>query len=260
MKNQDNIQQFHNEEFGAIEILTIDGKPYFPATDCSAMLGYSKPHDAIARHCRYSVKHGVPHPQNPIKTIEKLFIPEGDLYRLIIRSKLPAAERFEKWVFDDVLPTIRKHGAYATADTLDEMLRSPKFAEALLRRLAEERKKTAALEELAEELAPKALYYDSILQSKSVVPISMVAKDYGMSATAFNRLLHNLRIQYPIGGTWLLYQEYADMGYTQTRTYHVGERTTAMHTCWTQPGRLFLYELLKRRCILPLIEKAAVTN
>ncbi len=128
MKTSNQIQQFHNEEFGSLDILMIDGKAYFPATECAIALGYTKPHNAITRHCRYSLKRGVPHPQNKNKTIEVNFIPEGDLYRLIIRSKLPAAERFEMWVFDEVLPTIRKHGAYVTHDTLDELLRSPRFA------------------------------------------------------------------------------------------------------------------------------------
>ena len=100
------IQQFHNVEFGAIEILLIDGKPYFPATECAQTLGYANTKDAILRHCKGVVKHDLL-TNGGVQTVN--FIPEGDLYRLIIRSKLPAAERFEKWVFDEVLPSIRKH-------------------------------------------------------------------------------------------------------------------------------------------------------
>ena len=185
---------------------------------------------------------------------EKIFIPEGDLYRLISRSQLPAAERFETWVFDEVLPTIRKYGAYATYDTLDELLRSPKFAKDLIKKLDQEREKSAALEDLAADLAPKALYCDLVLQCKNAVPVSLIAKDYGMSAAGFNALLHDLGIQYKTGGTWLLYQEYAGNGYTHTRTYRVGENVTAMHTCWTQKGRLFLYEFLADFGIFPDIE------
>jgi phage antirepressor YoqD-like protein len=154
------------------------------------------------------------------------------------------------------LPTIRKYGAYAAPETLDEMLRSPDFAAALAGRLDEERKKSAILLELAEEMAPKALYCDNILQCKNVIPVSLIAKDYGMTAAAFNSLLHDLGIQFRIAGTWLLYQDYAAKGYTLTRTYHVSERTSAMHTCWTQKGRLFLYETLKEYGILPLVEKS----
>jgi len=89
------------------------------------------------------------------------------------------------------------------------------------------------------------------------VPVSLIAKDYGMSATAFNRLLHSFSIQYPIAGTWLLYQDYAGRGYTQTRTYRISDKTSAMHTCWTQKGRLSLYDILKGWGVLPLIEKYA---
>jgi anti-repressor protein len=99
-----NLMFFENSEFGKLEILTIDGKHYFPATDCAEMLGYKDSINAIKQHCRWVVKHHVPHPQSPEKKIEKNYIPEGDLYRLIAHSKLPGAEKFESWVFDVVLP------------------------------------------------------------------------------------------------------------------------------------------------------------
>ncbi|MDR3278047.1 MAG: phage antirepressor KilAC domain-containing protein [Oscillospiraceae bacterium] len=254
MTNNNQIQQFHSAEFGSLEILMIDGKLYFPATECAKKLGYTNPHKAIRDHCPHrtnrsvGVETGRKADGSPaIQTIEAVFIPEGDLYRLIIRSKLPVAVRFETWVFDEVLPTIRKYGAYIQPDTLDEMLASPELTAALLKELRKERAKNAAL-------APKARYCDSILQCKNAVPVSLIAKDYGMSATRFNRLLHNFRIQYNIAGTWLPYQQYAGQGYTLTRTYHVGERTSAMHTCWTQKGRLFLYDFLADYGILPLAE------
>ena len=250
MKNK--VQQFQNEEFGNIEILMIGDRPYFSAVESATILGYSRPHNAISRHCRDSLKQGVIDAIG--RTQEKLFIPEGDLYRLIIRSKLPAAERFERWVFDDVLPMIRKHGAYATPGTLDEMIRNPQFAESLMRKLNKEREKSAALEELAQELTPKAVYCDLILQSDNLTPVSLIAKDYGLSAIVFNQLLNALGIQYRCGGTWLLYQKYAGKGYTKTRTYLVSEKTTIMHTYWTQKGRLFLYETLKVCGIVPVEE------
>lgn len=251
MKSKNQIQQFHNDEFGSLDILMIDDKPYFPATECAKILGYVKPENAIVRHCKGSLKRGV---LSNGGMQDKKFIPEGDLYRLIIRSKLPAAERFETWVFDEVLPTIRKYGAYATHDTLDELLHSPKFAERLIQRLEEEREKNGVLEGLATEMAPKALYCDMVLQCKNLVPVSLIAKDYGMSAAAFNTLLYDLGVQYPMGGTWVLYQKYAGNSYTKTRTYHVGEYTSALHTSWTQKGRLFLYEFLKDFGILPVME------
>jgi len=258
MNNQ--TQQFYCAEFGSLEILIINDKPFFPATECAKVLGYKNPYKAVADHCKkddLTIREVI---DNLGRKQEKHYISEGNLYRLIVRSKLPAAVRFEKWVFDDLLPVVRKYGIYATDSILKEMLRDSEFTDSLIRKLAEERKKSGALESLTEELAPKALYCDLILQSKNVVPISLIAKDYGLSAAVFNTLLHDLGVQYKVSGTWLLYQQYAGKGYTQTRTYHVGEKTTAMHTCWTQKGRLFLYETLKSWGVLPLIEKCAFTN
>lgn len=107
------MQVFENSDFGNLSVIYENGKAYFPATECAKVLGYSNPHDAISRHCRSLVKREVPHPQSPSKTIEANFIPEGDLYRLITHSKMPTAERFERWVFDEVLPSVRQTGSYS---------------------------------------------------------------------------------------------------------------------------------------------------
>ena len=107
------LSTFKNSEFGELNDLEINGSPFFPATACARVLGYERADCAIKQHCRYPVKHRVPHPQNPQKMIEMNFIPESDLYRLIVHSRLPAAERFEKWVFEEVLPSIRQSGGYA---------------------------------------------------------------------------------------------------------------------------------------------------
>jgi len=110
--------------------------------------------------------------------MEKVYIPEGDLYRLIIRSKLPAAVRFEAWVCDVVLPTIRKHGAYITDDTLRRMREDSAFAEELLKRLNDERAKNESLLNFIDKQAPKVRYYDSILQCSGPVQVSIIAKDF----------------------------------------------------------------------------------
>jgi prophage antirepressor-like protein len=101
------------------EIRTIDqedGKILFCATDVAKMLGYSNPRDAVSKHCKYVVKCDIPHPQNNEKTLEVGFMPEGDVYRLIVRSQLPSAEKFEKWLFDEVVPAIRNKGFYGKID------------------------------------------------------------------------------------------------------------------------------------------------
>ena len=106
------IQIFNNEQFGKIRMIKIDDKPYFVATDIAKALGYKDTTNAIKQHCRWVVKHKVPHPQSKNKTLEVNVIPEGDMYRLITNSELPSAENFESWVFDEVLPQIRKTGSY----------------------------------------------------------------------------------------------------------------------------------------------------
>ncbi|WP_321835440.1 BRO-N domain-containing protein [Clostridium butyricum] len=111
MNNQ--LQIFNNEQFGKIRMIEINDKPYFVAIDIAKALGYKDTTNAIKQHCRWVVKHKVPHPQSKNKTLEVNVIPEGDMYRLITNSELPSAEKFESWVFDEVLPQIRKTGSYA---------------------------------------------------------------------------------------------------------------------------------------------------
>lgn len=107
-----NIQIFNNPTFGEIRTVILSGEPWFVGRDIAKALGYAKPEGAVATHCRHPLKQGIPHPQSPDKIIEALVIPEGDMYRLISKSKLKSAEQFEEWVFDEVLPTIRKTGSY----------------------------------------------------------------------------------------------------------------------------------------------------
>jgi prophage antirepressor-like protein len=132
------MQLYYSTEFGSLETLEIDGKLYFPATECAKILHYTNPQKAIRDHCRAegvvfrSVIDRLGRMQN------RKFITEGNLYRLIIRSNLPAADRFERWVFDEILPTLRKHGAFATDETLDAMLRGPEHIDALLEKLIRE--------------------------------------------------------------------------------------------------------------------------
>ena len=139
------MEIFKNPEFGRIRVIEENGKYLFCGTDVAAALGYSNPRDAIIRHCRYVVKRDAPHPQSPDRKISMTFIPEGDLYRLIVHSKLPSAERFEQWVFDEVLPTIRKHGAYLTKEKLWEVATSPEALMKLCSDLLAEREANISL-------------------------------------------------------------------------------------------------------------------
>lgn len=128
------LQIFSNPDFGTIRTLEENGTVLFCGTDVAQALGYTNPRKAVADHCRYVTKRDVPHPQSPDKTIEMTFIPESDLYRLVFRSKLPNAEKFTDWVVEEVLPSIRKTGAYSVsgAKTAQELDAADKRATAML--------------------------------------------------------------------------------------------------------------------------------
>lgn len=111
------------------------------------------------------------------------------------------------------------------------------------------------LEQQVQELQPKASYYDLVLQNKSLLTITVIAKDFGLSGKALNKKLSELKVQYKQGDTWLLYSKYQDKGYTQTTTHVIDEDLSRVSTKWTQKGRLFIYDLLKIHGILPLIER-----
>lgn len=170
------MQVFRNEQFGEVRTIEENGKPLFCGSDVARALGYARPNDAISAHCRCTVKRRIPHPQSPDKEIEISFIPEGDVYRLIVRSKLPSAEKFERWVFDEVLPTIRKHGAYLTPETLEAALLNPDYLIKLATALKEETEKRKALEAREKENAPKVLFADSVGTSESTILVGDLAK------------------------------------------------------------------------------------
>lgn len=262
--NENQVTTFTNGEFGDVRTIMIEGKPYFCAKDIATALGYSNPRASVSRHCkgvtkRYILTEG--------GNQEMSFIPEGDIYRLIIRSKLPSAEKFESWVMDEVLPQLRQTGSYSMTKQDSYMIEDP--IERAKRWIEEQEEKrilekenekllqdTKIQQQVIGELQPKADYTDEILKSNSSMNISQIAKDYGMSAKAMNSLLHDLGVQYKSNGQWLLYSNFHDKGYTksETGTYDNGNQTY-VHTKWTQKGRLFLYELLKKNDVLPIIEQ-----
>jgi prophage antirepressor-like protein len=190
------------------------------------------------------------------------FLTEDGLYEVLMQSRKQAAKKFKKKV-KQILKDIRKHGFYMHEQLIDVFLNNPDNGIKLLTEYKEVKAKAKELElenaknrQMIGELKPKASYYDLILQNKSVVPITVIAKDYGMSGRALNKLLHELGVQYKMHGTWLLYQHYAELGYTQSKTHAIDADRNRMHTYWTQKGRLFLYDLLKNeRNILPLVER-----
>lgn len=253
------LQVFNNAEFGSVRTTVIDGEPFLVGKDVAEILGYRDTSDALKRHVDEEDKLTRCFTDSG-QNREMYIINESGLYSLILRSQLPKARKFKRWVTSEVLPAIRRHGMYA----IDEILENPDLAIAALTQLKEERKRRKELElttaiqnQQIAELKPKASYYDLILQNRNTVPVTQIAKDYGMSGRRFNELLHDLGIQYKFRKTWLLYQHYADLGYTQSKTFAIDAEKSVMHTYWTQKGRLFLYDLLKNEGILPLIEQEA---
>lgn len=187
------------------------------------------------------------------------FITEPQLYKLAIKANSAQAEKFQDWVTSEVLPAIRKHGTYMTDQTIEEVLTNPDTIIRLATDLKNERKEKLMLAQQVTELKPKADYTDLILSNKTLVTITFIAKDYGMSGLAMNKLLHDLGVQYSQSGVWLLYAKHQTKGWTQSETTEVvrkdGSKKLVMNTKWTQKGRLGLYELLKDNGYLPLIEQ-----
>lgn len=251
------LQVFNSTELGSVRTTIINGEVMFVGKDVATILGYSNPRDAISKHVDDEDK-GVAKCDTLGGVQDMTMINESGLYSLILSSKMPTAKKFKHWVTSEVLPAVRKHGMYA----IDDILKDPDLAIAALTQLKEERERIKQLETITlvqkqqiAELQPKASYYDLILQNKNTVPITQIAKDYGMSGRKFNELLHELGVQYKFRKTWLLYQHYAECGYTQSKTFQIDESRSVMHTYWTQKGRLFLYDLLKSEGIYPLIEQ-----
>lgn len=241
----------------------VNGEPYFVGKDVAEILGYSNTAKAIRDHIDEDDKRTerIVHPQGG--TQETIIINESGLYSLILKSKLPQAKEFKRWVTSEVLPNIRKHGAYMTEQTLENALTSPDFLIKLANKLKEEKDKNLKLEttvavqnQQLQELQPKATYYDLVLQNKSLISITKIAKDFGLSGKKLNQILKNKKVQYKQGNTWILYSEYADRGYTHSKTVDVdGGEKSVLHTNWTQKGRLFIYELLKGMGIKPVVER-----
>ena len=266
---------FNNPEFGEIRTIEEDGKVLFCGSDVAKALGYAKPQNAIDRHCKGALKRGIPHPQSPDKTIEMNFIPEGDIYRLAAKSELPGAERFESWIFDEVLPSIRKHGAYMTPEALEKAVLNPDFLIRLAGELKQEqtRRLQAELErdslrveneqqrQAIAEFKPMRQYLDTILSSEGTMATTQIAADYDISAKQLNKILHEEGLQRNVNGQWILYREHMGKGYTKSETISItrsdGRPDTKMYTKWTQKGRVLIHNILTRRGILPVMDRKA---
>ncbi|MFI3214319.1 MAG: phage antirepressor KilAC domain-containing protein [Eubacteriales bacterium] len=214
------------------------------------------------------------------------FIYEPDLYRLVMKSKLPSAQEFERWVFEEVLPSLRKYGMYAKDEVLFD---EDKFQE-MKEQLKEERKvalrekskcnslmedkqqllyhvdqlqlennyKTLdikVLEEIVEENQEMVDYAQIIMGSKLDMTPTQIAADYGISAIRLNNLLHEANIQHKVNGQWVLYRKYMNCGYTNSFSgYHEGNDHYYIQTLWTQQGRMLIHRIMTEAGIKPICQ------
>ena len=240
------IQVYKNEQFGEVRMVVEGDKVLFCAKDVAAALGYKDTVNAIKQHCRWVVKRHLPHPQSKDKTVEMSFLPEGDVYRLVAHSKLPTSEQFEKWVIDEVIPTIHRHGVYMTPAKIEEVLLNPDTIISLATQLKAEREKSQAL--LAENSAmkPKAEFADRVANTDGLLSMSNFAKviqDEHINMGR-NKLFEWLRNQGYLRGNNEPYQQYVNQGLFRVReTVHNGGLRTQTYV--TGKGQLYLVEKLK---------------
>ncbi|ARE21277.1 MAG: phage antirepressor [Alkalibacterium sp.] len=258
------MKELQNFNFNNLPVRTvlIDDESWFVAKDVADILEYSDTQAMTRRLDKEDIMTDKLSGMNMKSTI----INESGLYEAIIGSKKKEVKPFKRWITHEVLPTIRKHGAYMTDAKLEEVLLNPDTLINLATQLKEERQARLGLEkensQLNLELAAateKTTYLDLILESPDDILITQIAQDYGFSAVKFNRILNELRIQRKVNKQWVLYSRYMGKGYIGSRTQNYvdskGQERTSITTTWKQKGRKFLYETLKKHGYLPLVEQ-----
>ena len=227
---------FNNPAFGQIRVIQADGKYLFCASDVAKSLGYKRPADAVTAHCKGSVIYRLPTAGG--EQLAKL-IPEGDVYRLIVHSKLPAAMEFERWVFDEVLPAIHRHGGYLGDSLARQIEQDPAvlyhFAEALVR----EKEKSERLEKDLLLLKPKADYFDAFVEPGDSTNIRATAKELDVPERLFCRFLQEAEdLDRAPAGNLMPYAEPFQRGLFIVRDFHYRHSArTGCYTLFTPKGK-----------------------
>lgn len=256
------LQIFNNPEFGQVRMVEIDGVPYAVAIDVAKALGYVDPHVAIRNHCKGVVKLTIPTNggEQEVKVIT-----EGDIYRLIVKAADQSkneeirakAERFERWIFDEVIPSIRKHGAYLTPEKIEEVLLNPDAIIKLAMQLKEERQKRLEAEKTIQIMKPKAEFFDAVAGSKDAIDMNRAAKlIYEETRLGRNKLFKLLREKGILMKDNIPYQEYIDKGYFRTieQKYTKPDGTTHIYikTLVYQKGLEFIRKIVKEDNVIHL--------
>lgn len=242
------IRIFEKNEFGSIRTVLKNGEIFFVANDVAVALGYETPAKTIVTKVDCAYK-GVSKMETPGGNQNVTTINEAGVYQLIFSSKLQGADKFRKWVFEEILPSIRKNGAYMTESTLEKAIANPDFLIQLATQLKHEQQGRLEAERQLQEASPKVQYHDKVLSSKSTYTTTQIAKDLGMSGMRLNSLLESAGIQYKTRDQWVLTYKYQDKGYTKTSTYAYqdtsGETRSKMLTEWTEAGRKFIMDRMQ---------------
>lgn len=247
------IQIFNSPKFGEIRTAGTSENPMFCLADVCRCLGLSA--KGVNQRLGDEVISNYPIQDSLGRTQQALFVNEDGLYDVILDSRKPEAKLFRKWVTSEVLPSIRKHGAYATATTIDNIIANPENGIKLLQALQQEREEKEQLRLVAEKQqaelrasAPKVRVYDDYISSEGSHTTTQIAKEYGWGAETLNRKLRELGVQYKQNGQWILFAKYDGKGYTVSRpvtfTRSDGRPCTQMQTRWTSKGRELIHSLI----------------
>ena len=228
------IEVFKNEQFGEVRTI-LDGETLlFCGSDVARALGYARPNEAVARHAKGTLKQRI---LTNGGEQEMLFITEGDVYRLIVRSKLPAAEKFERWLFDDVVPMIRKTGCYMTDSVLERIQKDPAFALVMAKAVLRERDRADALEAELNVARPKADYFDAFINPDDCTNIRTTAKELKIPERKFVKFLLNEGYLFRSpSGQLLPYNKKSNEGLFIVRDF-VTFRYTGSQTYFTPKGK-----------------------
>lgn len=254
------LKIFTNKQFGSIRTLCNGGVLHFVASDVCRALDIKNSRDTIRRLDNDEKGVALIDTRGGKQSLN--VVNEYGLYNLVLASRKPEAKAFKRWITHEVIPAIRQHGMYATAETVEAMLSDSDTAIKLLTTLKEERQarleaevqleqvktENAIQKQVIAEFKPIKEYVDTILASEDTLTITQIAADYGMSAKCLNKILNVQHIIRNVSGQWILFKKYMGKGYTKSETIIVkrkdGTDKTVMHTLWTQKGRLKIHDLL----------------
>lgn len=230
------VEIFRNEKFGEVRVTKLNGEPMFCLSDLCKSLELRV--DGVLPRLKKDGYNRIVVTDSLGREQQTYFVNEQNMYKVIMRSDKPQAEPFQDWVCGEVLPSIRKHGMYATEDTIDKILNDPDFGIKLLTTLKEER---AARIEAERKNA-------ILMHVNTTYTATEIAKELNMkSAKQLNNELSKRGIQYKIGNTWVLYSQYSNLGYEEIKQDTLDNGKVVYHRKFTQLGRDFILNLFKNK-------------